>query len=445
MKKHHYHDYLLAGALLISTAVSHAAGFALTEKSGSSIGNAFAGAATAAEDASTILSNPAGLTRLDGTQLVLAGYAIQSSIHFNNYDSRTLLGAGGQAMTGGSGGDAGSLALVPTLYFATDLNEHVKAGLGIHSPFGLKTEYSADWVGRYDAVKSALKTVNINPALAFKLSDSLSLGLGLNAQYISAELSNTIDFGAICVLGGIASCAAPQSRDGQLKLEGHDWSWGYNLGLLAEPVRGTRVGFAYRSKVGHRLQGDATFTNVPLELSGLPDLANGSIKADIVMPETASVSILHQLNDRWDMMADVLWTRWSQFRELRVERSNRVLLGVTQENWQNTRRYSVGASYRYNPLLKLRFGVAHDESPVTGAFRNPRIPDEDRWVLGLGANYKVNDSDMLDIGYLRIFMKEASLNISNPVTNAAPAITRTLSGVYNNDVHVLSMQYTHNF
>lgn len=445
MKKHDSHHFLLTSLLLISAQTVHAAGFALTEKSGSSIGNAFAGAASAAEDSSTILSNPAGLTRIDGTQLVLAGYAIQSSINFHNHDSRTLQGVADQKLAGGLGGDAGSLALVPTLYFATDLNHHLKLGLGIHSPFGLKTEYDDDWVGRYEAIKSSLKTVNINPALAYKVNDRLSLGVGVNAQYIKAELSNAIDFGSVCALGGVGACAAPQSRDGQLKLEGNDWSWGYNLGLLAEPVKGTRVGLAYRSKVSHHLQGDAAFSNVPLQLSALPDLANRDIKADIVLPETAAVSILHQVSDKWDVMADVLWTRWSQFKELRIERSNDALLGVTQQHWENTRRYSVGASYKYHETLKLRFGIAYDESPVSDAFRNPRIPDNDRWVLGLGASYKVSASDVLDFGYLRIFMKDSSLHNSNPVTAVAPAITRSLSGSYGNEVHVLSMQYVHTF
>lgn len=436
---------MLAASLQASAVATHAAGFALTELSGSSIGNAFAGAASAAEDASTVLSNPAGLTRLHVTQLALGGFAIQSNIRFHRHDARTLLGAGDQTLTGGFGGDAGDLAVVPTMYFATDVNEYVKAGLGIHSPFGLKTEYADDWVGRYDAVKSALKTVNINPALAFKLNDRLALGIGLNAQYINAELTNAIDFGSLCALGGVATCAAPQSRDGQLKLEGNDWSWGYNLGLLTEPVQGTRIGLAYRSRIAHHLKGDAQFSGVPFELRGLPDLVSGSIKAGIVMPETASVSIHQQVNERWNVMADVLWTRWSQFKELRVERSNGDLLGETPEHWRNVRRYSVGASYRYDDALKLRFGLAYDESPVTDAYRNPRIPDADRWIIGMGANYKFGASDMLDVGYLRFFMKEGSLYINTPMTAAAPTITRSVSGAYDNGVHVLSMQYTHTF
>lgn len=447
VNKYEHIPCILLGTLLTTSSIAHAAGFALTEQSGGSIGNAFAGAGTVAEDASTILSNPAGLSRLPGSQLVLAGYAIKPSIHFNNDNSRTFIGAGvgDPLMSGSSGGDAGDWAFVPNLYFAVDVNDSIKVGLGINSPFGLKTEYDKHWVGRYDAIKSDLKTININPAMAYQVNDKLSLGFGINAQYISAELSNAVDFGAICAMAGVGTCAAPQARDGKLELKGNDWSWGYNLGVLLEPVTGTRLGLSYRSKVSHDLQGEAKFSNVPIELTGAPDLANGAINADITLPETALISILHQLNTRWSIMGDVLWTRWSQFKELSVERPGGALVGVTQEHWHNTRRYALGATYKYSDDWKLRWGVAYDESPVSAAFLTPRIPDQSRWVWGLGANYRINDSNSLDVGYLHIVMKEASLNHKNPLLMAQAAITRSLSGNYDSDVDVLSLQYTHNF
>jgi long-chain fatty acid transport protein len=446
-KKCEYIPRILLGILLTISSAAQAAGFALTEQSGGSIGNAFAGAGSVAEDASTILSNPAGLSRVNGSQLVVAGYAIKSSINFNNTDSRTLIGAGvgDPLLSGGSGGDAGDWALVPNVYLATDINDRIKIGLGINSPFGLKTEYDSRWAGRYDAIRSDLKTININPAMAYQVNNRLSFGFGINAQYISAELSNAADFGSICAMAGVATCADHQVRDGSLELKGNDLSWGYNLGLLLEPVQGTRLGFAYRSRVGHHLKGDAKFSNVPIELTGLPDLANGSIKADITLPENALISILHQFNDRWNIMGDVIWTRWSQFKELSVERSSGALIGITQEHWHNTRRYALGATYKYNDEWKLRFGVAYDESPVSDAYLTPRIPDQSRWILGLGANFRVSTADSLDIGYLHIFMKDASLNLNNPVLPTQPGVSRSLVGDYDSDVDVLSMQYTHTF
>jgi long-chain fatty acid transport protein len=128
-----------------------------------------------------------------------------------------------------------------------------------------------------------------------------------------------------------------------------------------------------------------------------------------------------------------------------VERTSGALLGVTQQHWHNTRRYALGATYQYTDDWKLRFGVAYDESPVSDAFLTPRIPDQSRWVLGLGANFKMTTVDSVDIGYLHIFMKDVPLNLSSPVVPAQAAITRSLSGDYDSNVDVLSMQYTHTF
>ena len=144
-------------------------------------------------------------------------------------------------------------------------------------------------------------------------------------------------------------------------------------------------------------------------------------------------------------MADLTWTEWSSFQELRVVRDSGPLSGQTlsvqPENWSNAIRASLGASYRYSDALKLRAGVAYDESPVSSSEdRTPRIPDNDRTWLAIGANYKFNTNSSLDVGYTHIFIKDASLN-----DGAVPSSTGQLVGDYDSDVNILSVQYTHNF
>lgn len=447
---------LVASALLVgSSALANAAGFALIEQNGSGLGNAYAGAAAVAEDASTVFFNPAGMTYLPDSQLVIAGHAIRPSIEFSNGGSRTLIGTPFvQPLAGGDGGDAGSWALVPNFYYVHAITPGIRAGIGVNAPFGLKTDYNGNWVGRYDAVKSDLKTVNINPSLAWRVNDKLSVGGGIDVRYIDVELTSAVDFGSACALlsGAIpllAGCAAPQGGDGHLKLEGDDWGWGYNLGVLFEPVAGTRIGLAYRSRIDHHLKGDATFSGVPAQFGFVPSLAaataNGPIKADVTLPETASLSLFHQASEAWSVMGDITWTRWSRFRELRVLRGNGSLIGATPENWENTMRYSLGASYKYSDAWKFRAGAAYDESPVPDAFRTPRVPDGDRWWLALGANYQVGPSGTVDFGYVHIFVRDVSVNLSNPVTSAAPAVTRNLIGSYDSGIDILSLQYTHTF
>jgi long-chain fatty acid transport protein len=171
-------------ALIVSVWLANpaqGAGFALIEQNASGLGNAYAGQAAVAEDASTIFFNPAGLTYVEGRQVVAAGHLIMPSAEFSD--------AGSTLAIRGDGGDAGVTAFVPNFYYAMDVTPDLKFGLGVNAPFGLTTEYDDTWAGQVQAIKSDLKTVNVNPALGWRVNDRLSLGFGLNWQYIEAELT----------------------------------------------------------------------------------------------------------------------------------------------------------------------------------------------------------------------------------------------------------------
>jgi long-chain fatty acid transport protein len=394
-----YLAWLLASSWLATAGSVHASGFSLIEESASGLGNAFAGGAASAEDASTVFFNPAGMTRLPGSQLSMAIHAIKPSVKFSNR---------GSAATGGNGGDAGDWTAVPNFYAVTELSPSLRAGLGISSPFGLKTEYDPSWVGRFQAIKSDLKTININPSLAYKINDQFSIGAGLNAQYIRADLTNAIAVGTA-------------------QVKGADWSFGYNLGMLYELSPATRFGFSYRSDVRHKLEGDVNF-------SAIPSL-NGPINAEITLPETVSLSAFRQINPQWAVMSDVTWTRWSRFQELRIVRSSGALVGLTKENWDDTYRFALGASYQQSDKLKLRGGIAYDQSPVSDSNRTARIPDADRTWLSVGATYQLTPKSAMDVGYAHVFVANAAINSGTPA----------LIGEYSNSVDILSAQYNYRF
>ena len=397
---------LLTTGLLGFSGSASSAGFSLIEESASGLGNAFAGGAASAEDASTVFFNPAGMTRLSGTQLSVVMHAIKPTVRFSN---------AGSAGTGVNGGDAGSWALVPNFYVVTELSPTLRAGLGISSPFGLKTDYDANWIGRFQAIKSDMKTININPALAYKINDQLSVGAGLNAQYISAELTNAVRL--------------PGNAEGFAQVKGDDWSFGYNLGVLYEVNPSTRFGLAYRSDVRHKLEGDVTFSG-PFVFA-----QNGPINAEITLPETVSLSAFRQINPQWAVMSDVTWTRWSRFQELRILRSTGALVSLTPENWEDTYRFAIGASYQQSDKLKLRGGVAYDQAPVTDSNRTARIPDADRTWLSVGASYQFTATSSIDVGYAHVFVANAAINSGTPA----------LVGEYSNSVDILSAQYNHRF
>lgn len=408
----------LSFVIFTTPIVTHAAGFALIEQSGSGLGNAYAGAAAVAEDASTIYFNPAGMTYIEGTQAVGALHLIKPSAEFNNQGSV----AGTGRPLGGEGGNAGDLAFVPNFYYAMDLTDSLKFGVGVNAPFGLKTEYDDNWLGRFQGVKSELKTININPALSFKFNDQLSLGFGVSAMWADAELTSAVN------LGGSERTS---------KVRGHDWGFGFNLGAIYQATADTRIGLAYRSKVEQHLEGDVKFS-----ISNGPT-PNSGVRADVTLPESLSVSAFSRLNDAWDLMGDVTWTRWSQFQELAIYRNSGALLSRTVENWDNTLRYSVGVNYHYSDAIKLRAGLAFDEEAISTQFRTVRIPGNDRKWLALGAGWQVTPDSKLDIGYAHLFISDTKIDDNQ--TTAVPLGRGRVRGEYDASVDILSFQYTHNF
>ncbi len=458
----------VASVLAGAAGTAGAAGFALIEQSGSGMGNAFAGAAAVAEDASTIYFNPAGMSYLPDSQLVIAAHAIRPSAKFDNNGTTGVLGT---AINSGNGGDAGGWAFLPNFYYTKSVSDSIRLGIGLNAPFGLKTEYDNGWSGRYHALKSELKTVNINPSIAFKLNDKVSIGAGVNYQRIEAELTKAADFGSICVSKvSLAACTAAgltaTADDGKSGFSGDDWSWGFNLGTIIQATSSTRFGLSYRSEIRHQLEGRAvisgeekfdTLLGVGVPLASVNALKaafpNSKVQADADLPATFSASAYHQATDKLDLMADITWTGWNSFETLRVVRTSGTLSGrtldVQPENWKNTMRYSVGASYRYGDQLKLRAGMAYDESPVSDKWLTPRIPDSDRVWLSLGGNYAFTKNSSLDVGYTHIFVRDRNINTSAQAAEIAAlggsSAAGTLKGNYDSNVNILSVQYTHNF
>lgn len=405
----HSHTTLAAALLTGLTGVAHAAGFALIEQNASGLGNAYAGAAAVAEDASTIFFNPAGMTMLPDRQLVVAAHLIKPKAEFTGTARFIVPDA---AIVGSQGGDAGGLAVVPNFYYAFRVTPSVHFGLGLNAPFGLKTEYDADWVGRYQAIKSEVQTLNINPSLAFKIADDVSLGIGLNVQRIEATLTNRI----------------PVFGQPIVKIEGDDFGWGYNFGLLWQAMPGTRIGLSYRSEVDYKLRGNSSTADpivAPL---------NGPVTAKVTVPDSGSLSLSHKLSPKWDLLADLTWTGWSDFDDLPIVGT---VTKTTIENWDSNMRYSLGATYHIDDRLRLRLGVAYDETPVSDVYRTPRIPDNSRTWLALGGQYRLSKQGSVDFGYAHLFVNDADL--------ASVDNNTRLTGSYDNAVDILSIQYTHTF
>ncbi|MDF2764821.1 MAG: hypothetical protein K0S81_1815, partial [Rhodospirillales bacterium] len=289
-----------AAALLAGSGEAQASGFALREQSGSMLGQAFAGQNAYAMDPSIIFYNPAGMSALEGTQASAVASFIFPSNEFSNEGSTTILGP---ALLGtNEGGDAGENALVPTAYGMTSFGDF-RVGVGVNAPFGLTTEYDDGWIGRYAALTSSLKTINVNPVVSYQVTPWLAIGGGAQIQRADARLTNAVftPFG-----------------EGEVELQADDVGFGFTAGALITPMPGTMFGIGFRSSVKHELEGEAEVqlppTPFPIPGAGVRDAT-----AELETPESIGVSVYHQVNDRFGVAATFEWTNWSRFKELRVE------------------------------------------------------------------------------------------------------------------------------
>ena len=416
MSRMNQHASLMAVALALSSlsTTASAGGFGIGTQSGSGTGNAFAGGAAAAEDASVAWSNPAAMSALpSGKQFTAAGHILVPSFKFTNAGSTGAFAAPGT----GDGGDGGGVHVVPNMFYTMDINPKLRFGFALNAPFGLATEYEPGWRGQLTGIESEIKTVNLNPSIAYKLGENSSIGVGVSLQKIDAKLT------------GFAG--AP----GVLKIEGDDIGFGYNLGYFVKATPSTQIGMTYRSKVAYELEGSAIFS--------VASAGNGSVRADITMPDSASLSVVSAMGGRVEVMADLTYTGWSKIKRLDIIRTSGPLAGqpVTSLlfNWKDTLRYGVGANYKLDGKTKLRFGLAFDETPTNDIDRTPRLPDQDRTWVAFGVQYKPNNQGTLEVGYAHEFVKDATVSAT-----PNPAVGR-LNGTFNNKADILSVQYSHRF
>jgi long-chain fatty acid transport protein len=439
---------LLCGAVVVSGPLQ-AAGFAVIEQSVKGLGTAFASGAAGGEDASTVFFNPAVMTKLSGDQLLGGSHVIIPNVDFRNKGSQTNPALGGAPLRGIEPNNGGEVGFVPNFYYMHSFSDNLKYGVGINTPFALGTTYNLGWVGRYHADRSELMTINFNPSVAYRINPMLSVGAGFNLQYLDVTLTNALDASAICLgatrLGRIPGGACQQAglatpgnpgTDGFSKLIGNSVGFGYNLGLLFEPLPTTRIGLQYRSDVDQEAEGDATFT-MPnlLKLGGA--FHDTTATAPLTLPATASISAFHELNPEWSIMGDVTWTHWSTFQQLRVQFDNPAQpTSITPERWDNSFRYSLGGTYHPSgkPYV-FRMGVALDETPIpSAALRSPRIPDADRKWLAFGGSYQVSKTISVDAAYTHLFLDDA------PINNTEPATGHRLAGEFGLDIDIFSVQ-----
>jgi long-chain fatty acid transport protein len=464
------------GALIVCDPLPADAGsFALNEQSVSGLGTAYAGGAAQAGDASTIFFNPAGIALLEQGEFQLGGQFVIPQATFTNDGSHYNLPntpANGLHLSGGNGGDGGVSHVLPNLYlsqpiFRSPQYGDLTVGVGLSVPFGLETDYSPGWVGRYAALRTKLTTFDIQPTMAYRLFDRLSIGASLDIQYASARLTQAIDFGlagaqltgqfeqalpALLAAQGVPAAAIPSvikatqqaynnagfvpgGRDGISEVTGDDWSLGFTLGAIFEYWKGNddsffqdgRFGVSYRSGINHTLKGNVSFRDVPaITAAGAPvqfpqpgafqDIFfNQNATAQLDLPEIYHFSLYQRFERQFAIMGDIAWTRWSRLQTVPIVFQNAATpTTVLELDYKDAVRYAIGFEWYPTKNFTFRLGFAYDETPIQSAnFRTPRIPDSNRYFLSAGLRWSPTRFMDFDIGYAHLFVQDPTVDFTD--------------------------------
>ena len=457
----------VAGAILaLSATQAFATGFQLNENSASSIGNANAAGAAFTDDVSAMWWNPAALSLFAKPQVAAAIHVITPSIKFRNDTSLPAL----SQPLGGDGGDAGGNNFVPNMYLVVPINAQWSFGLGVNAPFGLETDYDDGWLGRYQALNSKIETINVNPAISFKVSPTLSIGVGANYQRIKATLTNNVNYSAALLQAAGQNGIAPGSPtfnaiaqatpglDSKATITADDSAWGWNIGVAWDATPQLRLAAAYRSEMKYDVSGNIGFDNptvtlapgTPPQLAGTIALLAGGVNSQalygrgvsssITIPQIANISMVYRIDSKWEVMANAQWTGWSSIPELKFNSSSPPPLPTVPLNWDDSWKIAAGASYRLNDAWKFRGGIAFDQTPVTND-PTARLPDSDRWWFSFGTEYRMSPSLKFDGGFVYIKGDSPSFN-QNQGSTAANGL---INGKYDASTTIFSLQATYTF
>lgn len=401
--------------ILVSADVM-AAGFHLREQSAAAQGNAYAGATAGAEDNSYTYYNVAGLTRHKGTSFTGGATYIAPKATAKKVRDED----------GNRGADVHNVvhaAISPNFTISHQINDKLFIGLAGNSPFGMITKYDQDWVGGDHGITSDVKTATFTPMAAYKVTDKLSLGAGMQIQYVWAHLTSS-----------------KKPYIGSVRADGDALDLGYQLGALYEFNDATRVGIGYRSEIKHKINGDMSASTTPA-MGPYHDLLNQDITVRLTTPAMLSMGAYHDINNRWSVMAEYQRVFWSSFQHLKfVSKDGGYVISQVNEKWRDTNFFAVGTSYMLDEQWKLRLGLGYDQSAVRYSHRTPRIPDSDRIWYTIGLGYQYNAQLAFNVGYTYIQAHKASLNTKlthNPGKN--------VTAEYDNSIQALAFGFTYNF
>jgi len=410
------------GAMLALAPGAQASGFGLREGAADWLGNATAGDSAKGYDASTVWTNPAGMALLENDEIDGAVSYIEPSAKFTGSNTDPLTGGN---VSGVDGGNAVAPAASGATFGVLDLGPDWRVGFSITAPYGNRTSYDSNFVGRYQSLVSAITDIDLGLAVSYKVNDQLSIGGGPNIDYFDARLTQNVNVPVLSALTG---------QDPVADVHGNSIGIGYNVGVMYQFDADTRIGVDYRSRIRHNITGEQKITvpGIYSELSpaavALLNAASSAATTSVTLPDNLDVGIYHQVNPRLAVLGSVEWTDWSLLKTLNITPTNGSAGTVISERWRNTWFAAIGANYMLLDKLMLQTGFAYDESPVTDSNRTTRIPDADHYDIGFGAQYQLRPNMNVQLAYLHVFTPGGTINTTASAGGLTPS--GTLTGSY---------------
>lgn len=426
---------------------ANAGGYQINEQSVSGQGYGHAGRSSNINDATIVFGNPAGMSFLDRAQITAGGTYLNVNSSISNAQATQSSPAISQAtggltdtlpVAGTNDGDMVPGTLVPFAFYAHPVNEQLAFGFGVYAPFGSKTDYEDSFQGRNQGNYTEVRVVSAQPTVSYRFNEQWGVGVGLTYNRVDGELRRQVPVATPLGLSEVDS-----------RVEGDDEAWGYNLGVIYQPVPETTFGLTYRSKVDYTLEGDFTASSPVLDQLGIGTITDKA-SLDLTTPETVNFSLTQQMSDDLKLMFGASWARWSRFDQILVTGAERGVVTNEQQNYSNAWAFSTGGEYQLMPTLALRAGVTLDFTPTQDATRSVRIPSDDRRIFSIGAGWSPTPDLTLDFAYS--YLTERGTHVNQSKTDSftvagqqTPPITSNYSADYKNEAHGFGAQLTYRF
>ncbi len=347
---------------------AQAAGFALYESSAR--GDGMGGTLIARADSpSALIYNPAGMTQLDGTQIEIGAALIppRGSVEIGGTETKIKE----------------SNHIVPYLYGTYQLNDQVWFGVSLGSRFGLGTAWDENWIGRFSSTEVEIVTISMQPTVAYKINDTVSVALGAEIMHSEVTMGRKVP-------------VAPGIEAGY-NLSGDALGIGAVGAIHYSPSDEWRFGLTARTPVKLSFDGESTLgTNIY------------ESEADVTLPGSVALGAAYQVSADLSVEANLIYTFWSSYDELKVESVG--LPSMAEEKaWEDVLRVQLGVEYAVNDNWDIRAGYVWDESPI-GEYADFLTFPGNRQIVSVGAGYK-GDGWNVNAAYAYLFGEKTAYEL----------------------------------